>query len=247
MTFHPCASGPFGRGFDRADLPAPLGLRRRAPWRWGRHCWRRAAAAMTPAAAVAVKRSSCSRPDNPVTLPTFDDIPTIADGLDPEAGPLKIYNYAEYIAPQTLRGFDSSTAWTSRSRPSPAWTRPSPACREARPEFDLFFATTDVIGKASTGRLLQPLNASYLGNSANIWDQLQDPFYDVGAAVQPPVHDVHDRHRVPDRPGRRRRPDELRQPVRHPLGPGVHGRPLPARRRPRGAGHGHAPRAVRPT
>src|SRR5215218_3022994 len=46
-----------------------------------------------------------SRPDNPVTLPTFDDIPMIEDGLEPESGPLKIYNYAEYIAPQTIRGF----------------------------------------------------------------------------------------------------------------------------------------------
>ena len=45
-----------------------------------------------------------SRPDNPVTLPTFDDIPAIADGLDPETGTLKIFNYAEYIAPRRSRG-----------------------------------------------------------------------------------------------------------------------------------------------
>lgn len=127
-----------------------------------------------------------SRPDNPVTLPTFDDIPTIADGLDPETGPLKIYNYAEYIAPQTLRGFRREygvdvevTTFTSMDE---AIARLS----GGQADFDLFFATTDVIGKATVGRLLQPLNATYLGNSSNIWTQLQDPFYDVGAQYSRP-------------------------------------------------------------
>jgi hypothetical protein len=34
-----------------------------------------------------------SRPDDPATLPTFDDIPAIADGLPVESGKLKVYNY----------------------------------------------------------------------------------------------------------------------------------------------------------
>ena len=127
-----------------------------------------------------------SRPDNPVTLPTFDDIPMIADGLDPETGPLKIYNYAEYIAPQTLRGFRREygvdvevTTFTSMDE---AVARLS----GGHADFDLFFATTDVIGKVTAGQLLQPLNATYLGNSSNIWTQLQDPFYDVGAQYSRP-------------------------------------------------------------
>jgi len=127
-----------------------------------------------------------SRPDNPVTLPTFDDIPMIADGLEPESGPLKIFNYAEYIAPQTLRGFRRQygvdvdvTTFTSMDE---AIARLS----GGQAPFDLFFPTTDVIAKAALGRLLQPLNASYLGNSGNVWTQLQDPFYDVGAQYTRP-------------------------------------------------------------
>jgi spermidine/putrescine transport system substrate-binding protein len=127
-----------------------------------------------------------SRPDNPVTLPTFDDIPMIDDGLSPEAGPLKIYNYAEYIAPQTLRGFRREygvdvevTTFTSMDE---AIARLS----GGQADFDLFFATTDVIGKVALGRLLQPLNPSYLGNSTNVWESLQDPFYDVGAQYSRP-------------------------------------------------------------
>ena len=33
-----------------------------------------------------------ARPDNPVTHPLFDDNPAIASGLDPEQGPLRVYN-----------------------------------------------------------------------------------------------------------------------------------------------------------
>ncbi len=127
-----------------------------------------------------------SRPDNPVTLPTFDDIPMIEDGLEPESGTLKIYNYSEYLAPQTIRGFKRQygvdvevTTFTSMDE---AIARLS----SGNTQFDLFFPTTDVIGKVAAGRLLQPLNPSYLPSSSNIWEQLQDPFYDVGAVYSRP-------------------------------------------------------------
>ena len=34
-----------------------------------------------------------------------EDIPAIADGLSPEAGPLRVYNWNDYIAPQALEDF----------------------------------------------------------------------------------------------------------------------------------------------
>ena len=46
-----------------------------------------------------------ARPDNPVTLPITDDNPAIADGLDPEAGPLKIFGYNDYIWKKVRNGF----------------------------------------------------------------------------------------------------------------------------------------------
>ncbi len=182
MTFHP-RERPRREGIDRRTF-----LQRSA--------WTAAALAAGPTLLSACggddagggggEAVQLSRPDNPVTLPTFDDIPTIGDGLSPEVGPLKIYNYAEYIAPQTLRGFRREygadvevTTFTSMDE---AVARLS----GGQADFDLFFATTDVIGKVATGRLLQPLNASYLGNTTNIWESLQDPFYDVGAQYSRP-------------------------------------------------------------
>jgi len=184
MTFHP------------RERPIRLGLDRRTFLR--RSAYSATALALGPSLLAACggddggggggggEAVQLSRPDNPVTLPTFDDIPPIADGQDPEAGPLRIFNYAEYIAPQTLRGFRQEygvdvevTTFTSMDE---AIARLS----GGQAQFDLFFATTDVIAKAATGRLLQPLNATYLGNSGNVWESLQDPFYDVGAQYSRP-------------------------------------------------------------
>jgi hypothetical protein len=36
-------------------------------------------------------------PDNPVELPLYEDVPAIADGLPAVAGPLKVYNWNDYI------------------------------------------------------------------------------------------------------------------------------------------------------
>src|SRR6185437_5775346 len=45
------------------------------------------------------------RPDNSVTWAITDANKPIADGVKPEAGPLKIYNYADYIDPATVKKF----------------------------------------------------------------------------------------------------------------------------------------------
>src|SRR5687768_8560200 len=46
-----------------------------------------------------------ARRDNPVTLPLFDDNPAIASGMEPEDGPLKIYNWIDYLDKATLKKF----------------------------------------------------------------------------------------------------------------------------------------------
>src|ERR687895_1034795 len=43
--------------------------------------------------------------ENPVEQPLFDDIPRIESGLEPEDGPLRVYNWADYINPEVLKGF----------------------------------------------------------------------------------------------------------------------------------------------
>ena len=53
-------------------------------------------------------------------------------------------------------------------------------------QFDVYFPTADVIGKVAAGKLLQPLNKSYIPNITNVWESLQDPFYDKGGVYSVP-------------------------------------------------------------
>ena len=63
----------------------------------------------------------------PRTLPITADNPAIADGLYPEAGPLKIFGYDDYIWKKVLNGFgDTVRRATSSTRCS---TRPTRWCR----------------------------------------------------------------------------------------------------------------------
>src|SRR3954454_23782264 len=45
------------------------------------------------------------RPDNSVTWAITGANKPIADGVKPEAGPLAIYNYADYLDPATIKKF----------------------------------------------------------------------------------------------------------------------------------------------
>src|SRR5829696_1827546 len=49
------------------------------------------------------------RPDNSVTWAITDENQPIADGLPTEGGPLRIYNYADYVNPATVKQFERET------------------------------------------------------------------------------------------------------------------------------------------
>jgi spermidine/putrescine transport system substrate-binding protein len=134
-------------------------------------------------AASAVK---LSRPDDPATLPLFDDVPAIADGLEPESGTLKLFNYAEYINPDTVKAFEDEYGVTVDITTFQTMDAAVERLRAGTADFDVFFPTPDVIGKVVAGKLLQPLNKSYLTNFENVWATLQDPFYDQGSRYSVP-------------------------------------------------------------
>lgn len=127
-----------------------------------------------------------SRPDNPATLPTFDDIEPIADGLTPETGTLKVFNYEEYIAPSVLKKFEREYGVNVEVTTFTSMDEAVAKLSSGQAEFDVFFPTTDVIAKLAAGQLLQPLNKSYVPNLVNVWESLQDPFYDKGSVYSVP-------------------------------------------------------------
>jgi len=119
--------------------------------------------------------------DNPVTLPVTEDNPPIADGLDIEAGPLKIFGYNDYIWKKVLNKFKAETGVDYEYTVFDTSDEMVSKMQSNGSDFDLLVTiTVDNTGKLATGGLIQPLNKSYLPNvTANLWPQAWD-FYDVG-------------------------------------------------------------------
>ncbi|GAA0432944.1 polyamine ABC transporter substrate-binding protein [Acrocarpospora corrugata] len=139
-----------------------------------------------PSAASAVP---LSRTDSPAALPLHDDVPMIANGLSPEkGGTLKLLNYAEYISPDVVKKFGKEHGVEVEITTFNTQEEAIAKLRNAGASFDVWFPTPDVIAKAAVGKLLQPLNKTYIGNLGNAWPQLQNPFYDEGARYSVPYN-----------------------------------------------------------
>ena len=126
-------------------------------------------------------------PGDPVEQPLFDDLEPIASGLDPEAGPLRIYNWADYVNVPTLDAF--AEEFGVEYELTTFYNLDEALRKLATGEFraDVFFPTAAVLPKYVAGKLLQPLNHDYLPNlAANVWPALADPFYDAGSRYSVP-------------------------------------------------------------
>jgi spermidine/putrescine transport system substrate-binding protein len=126
-------------------------------------------------------------PGNPAEQPLFDDRPPIESGLDPEPGPLRIYNWADYINKPTLDRFAKETG--VKYELTTFYNLDEALRKLATGEFkaDVFFPTVPVLPKYVAGKLLQPLNHDYLPNlEANVWPVLADPYYDAGSRYSVP-------------------------------------------------------------
>ncbi len=106
-------------------------------------------------------------------------------------------------------------------------------------QFDVYFPTADVIGKVAAGKLLQPLNKSYIPNITNVWESLQDPFYDKGGVYSVPytLFSTGIGYRVD---AVAKSPDMFDNPYDIFWDTANSGRGVPARGRPRGLRHGAA-------
>ncbi len=125
-------------------------------------------------------------PSNPATQPLLSDNPMIESGLSPEAGPLKIYNWADYINPDTITAAEEALGvdieYTTYFNEEEALAK----LISGEVQFDVFFPVASSIAKVVAGQLIQPINHDYIPNLANVWDQLADPYYDKGSLYSVP-------------------------------------------------------------
>jgi len=126
-------------------------------------------------------------PEKPVEQPLFDDNPGIESDLEPEDGPLKLYNWADYIWTRVIKDFSEETGVEVELTTFYNMEEATRKLRTGDLKFDVFFPTAEVLPKFVAGKILQPLNHDYLPNlSANVWPELQDPYFDVGSQYTVP-------------------------------------------------------------
>jgi spermidine/putrescine transport system substrate-binding protein len=126
-------------------------------------------------------------PGNPVRLDLYDDNPPVESGLDPEAGPLKIFNWADYIYLRVIKDFAAEYGVDFEITTFHNVTEAVTKMRGEQLDFDLFFPTIDFLPRLVIAKMLQPLNHDYLPNlRKNVWPEAASPFYDRGARYTVP-------------------------------------------------------------
>jgi spermidine/putrescine transport system substrate-binding protein len=119
------------------------------------------------------------RPNRPVTWPILKGNEPIKSGLAPEQNAtLRIFNWVAYINPQCLKDFgkkyNCKVELTTFENMDDAMSK----LRTGQLSFDVFFPTIDVMGELVEGKMIQPLNHSYIPNITQAWPDFRDPFYD---------------------------------------------------------------------
>jgi spermidine/putrescine transport system substrate-binding protein len=125
--------------------------------------------------------------EDPVKQPLYNDNPMIESGLEPEKGPLRLYNWSDYIYTRVLKDFEKEFGVEVELTTFYNLEEATRKLRTGKVNFDVFVPTAEVIPKFVAGKLLQPLNHSYLPNLKKyVWPMLADPYYDQGSRYTVP-------------------------------------------------------------
>lgn len=129
--------------------------------------------------------------DDPVTLQTYEDNPPIDSGLEPEAGPLVIYNWEQYMWKRVLKDFGKEYGVEVKYETFYNMEQAIQKFQTGEVDVDVFFPTIDYVPKLAAGKLIQPLNHDYIPNITNLWPAMQDPYYDQGSQYTVPYTIYH--------------------------------------------------------
>jgi spermidine/putrescine transport system substrate-binding protein len=119
------------------------------------------------------------RPNGPVTWPIFKDNQPIKSGLTPEQGAtLRIFNWVAYLNPQIMKDFEKKFNCKVELTTFNTMDEAMAKLRTGQLSFDIFFPTVDFMGQLVEGKLIQPINHSYIPNISQAWPDFTNPFYD---------------------------------------------------------------------
>lgn len=139
------------------------------------------------ASSTGAKAHPLGSPGDPVTLPTFEDLTPIADGLSQEAGPLQVFNWDDYIYRKVIKQFEAEYGATVEVTQFMGMAEAMSKVQNGTVDWDVFFPTIENVSKLANGKFARPWTKSYLPNlAANIWPMFSDPWYDKGAVYTLP-------------------------------------------------------------
>jgi spermidine/putrescine transport system substrate-binding protein len=119
------------------------------------------------------------RPDHPVTWPVFPGNGSIKSGLAAEQdATLQIYTWEAYINQACVNSFAKKYKCKVQVTTFNTMNEALSKLRSGLSYDILIGATVDVLGQLIEGKLIQPLNHSYIQNISQAWPDYADPFYD---------------------------------------------------------------------
>jgi spermidine/putrescine transport system substrate-binding protein len=119
------------------------------------------------------------RPGHPVTWPILSGNDAIKSGLPRENGTLQVYNWVAYINQQCINDFEKKYNCKVQLTTFNTMSEAVSKLRSGQVDFDVFMGlTVDQLGPLIEGKLIQPLNHSYIPNISQAWPDFQNPFYD---------------------------------------------------------------------
>ncbi|HTU72579.1 MAG TPA: spermidine/putrescine ABC transporter substrate-binding protein [Trebonia sp.] len=119
------------------------------------------------------------RPDHPVTWPLFPGNGPIKSGLaaEPDAT-LQVYTWEAYINQACVNSFAKKYKCKVQVTTFNTMNEALSKLRSGLSYDILIGATVDVLGQLIEGKLVQPLNHSYIPNISQAWPDYANPFYD---------------------------------------------------------------------
>jgi spermidine/putrescine transport system substrate-binding protein len=128
-----------------------------------------------------------ARPDQPVVLPIYADNKPIASGLKAEKGPLQLYNWDAYIAPDLIKSFEKRYGVKVQISTFTTMDEAVAKIQSGAVQFDAFVPELVYLEQLAVGKVLAPLNLDYIPNlERNTWPTLVNPWYDFGSRYTVP-------------------------------------------------------------
>ncbi|MCJ7832377.1 MAG: spermidine/putrescine ABC transporter substrate-binding protein, partial [Actinobacteria bacterium] len=129
--------------------------------------------------------------EKPATLPIRDSNPPIASELPPESGAtLRLFNWDAYLNKKVLGDFEKKYDCNVEVTTFGTWDEAVAKIKSGQGDWDIYFATLDLIDRLQVEELIQPLNHDYIPNLKNVWPQFgsdpNEPFYDQGSRYSVP-------------------------------------------------------------